>query len=823
MDLDKLNIKQLKNILKKNGIKKYSKLNKKDLIDLIKKCDKLNKELDGGTKSSGYIKALVAGKYKNDKFNITAPSKDKNYKLISKYLINKYGNKKLKDYVKTLKMNKSMYKIEIDKLNKLMKKNKNKLLKGKVKKEVEKIEKKVEENKKKKLVNKKKEEDKKENRGRKRKNLKKDALNNEEYKKLYKEREDILNIKPKDRTAKQKNRYQQIRRRMNYLLKGTGKDDPSTPKKSRKRPRNPPKIKKKRKEAIKKREEKRAKLERLKEEYERDSDSETTDDEEAEMKRAFMANPLGDVEDDGAVGAVEVEEDEITTDEEEGDGIKWGSFTKSFNKLKKLYPHTKINNLEEFSNYIIENKDEAPTKLYKRALFYKNVLKGGNGRRRRTTASRARSPSPPPPQPPQPQQRTTTTRRLHGGDNNLEGDGKDGLVSDVRQPKRGRISQLGRRHPPTAEEAELLLHLRRNAGREHDRRVREKAERRADQAILRAERAERLRRFEAEQARYRAEQARAEAERLRARVSSNVDGEDDVELGEDYSGWGKKIVGSGTIYPFDDMRELVFNKDINLDDYDLYPMAKEVVENLRGLVGTPRESRIEPLLRHLEADLIKMENEGTPPSTMPTGSGLIDWFKSKFRRARVAPAPQPTEEERAERERARAEREARREEINQHRRQQLREANERARRDRDEEEARYRRQYLMEQQRITRERRRMEEEQRQRYLRLIAHQRRREEEAIERNIDEYERSLGLMRVGDRNIKIADLEEMPSMRDEVERLRDEDYRMELGEFGGDEDDFKRNIKKYEGDFHLKEGDGYLTGKGVKLIEKIEDLI
>jgi hypothetical protein len=55
--------------------------------------------------------------------------------------------------------------------------------------------------------------------------------------------------------------------------------------------------------------------------------------------------------------------------------IKWGALTK---QLKEFNAKNNINfNLEQFSNYILENPHKFKTTTEKRALFYNNVLKGG--------------------------------------------------------------------------------------------------------------------------------------------------------------------------------------------------------------------------------------------------------------------------------------------------------------------------------------------------------------------------------------------------------------------------------------------------------------
>ena len=56
------------------------------------------------------------------------------------------------------------------------------------------------------------------------------------------------------------------------------------------------------------------------------------------------------------------------------DKIKWGTFTKAFEKFKRREPTTPLKNLKEFAEYIIKHKEDASDKLLKKARFYLNVL-----------------------------------------------------------------------------------------------------------------------------------------------------------------------------------------------------------------------------------------------------------------------------------------------------------------------------------------------------------------------------------------------------------------------------------------------------------------
>jgi hypothetical protein len=75
---------------------------------------------------------------------------------------------------------------------------------------------------------------------------------------------------------------------------------------------------------------------------------------------------------------------EVSEDEEvEGgarvdfDKIKWGSFTRMFNKYKKEHPKARVKDLEQFAKRIIKNKKEFSDKALKKAMFYLNVIKKG--------------------------------------------------------------------------------------------------------------------------------------------------------------------------------------------------------------------------------------------------------------------------------------------------------------------------------------------------------------------------------------------------------------------------------------------------------------
>ena len=53
--------------------------------------------------------------------------------------------------------------------------------------------------------------------------------------------------------------------------------------------------------------------------------------------------------------------------------IKWGSFSNQFAKYHSKHPNIKT--LSQFANYIIKHKEEFTATTFKRAEFYKNVLK----------------------------------------------------------------------------------------------------------------------------------------------------------------------------------------------------------------------------------------------------------------------------------------------------------------------------------------------------------------------------------------------------------------------------------------------------------------
>jgi hypothetical protein len=61
------------------------------------------------------------------------------------------------------------------------------------------------------------------------------------------------------------------------------------------------------------------------------------------------------------------------------DKIKWGSFTKQFQAFKRQEPNSKIDNLDEFADFIISHPNNFKKTTLKRARFYKNVIekKGG--------------------------------------------------------------------------------------------------------------------------------------------------------------------------------------------------------------------------------------------------------------------------------------------------------------------------------------------------------------------------------------------------------------------------------------------------------------
>jgi len=60
--------------------------------------------------------------------------------------------------------------------------------------------------------------------------------------------------------------------------------------------------------------------------------------------------------------------------------LKWGSFTKQFQRYKQTHPSSSISNLEEFAKSILRNPNDYHPKTLKRARFYLNVIlkkKGG--------------------------------------------------------------------------------------------------------------------------------------------------------------------------------------------------------------------------------------------------------------------------------------------------------------------------------------------------------------------------------------------------------------------------------------------------------------
>jgi len=60
--------------------------------------------------------------------------------------------------------------------------------------------------------------------------------------------------------------------------------------------------------------------------------------------------------------------------------LKWGSFTKQFQRYKQTHPSSSISNLEEFAKSILRNPNDYHPRTLKRARFYLNVIlkkKGG--------------------------------------------------------------------------------------------------------------------------------------------------------------------------------------------------------------------------------------------------------------------------------------------------------------------------------------------------------------------------------------------------------------------------------------------------------------
>jgi hypothetical protein len=55
------------------------------------------------------------------------------------------------------------------------------------------------------------------------------------------------------------------------------------------------------------------------------------------------------------------------------DKIKWGSFTKQYEKYHATHP--KCKSLEQFARYIIKHESEFNEHTLKRALFYIHVIK----------------------------------------------------------------------------------------------------------------------------------------------------------------------------------------------------------------------------------------------------------------------------------------------------------------------------------------------------------------------------------------------------------------------------------------------------------------
>jgi len=57
--------------------------------------------------------------------------------------------------------------------------------------------------------------------------------------------------------------------------------------------------------------------------------------------------------------------------------LKWGSFTKQFKAFKSSHP--RVNSLEKFAEYVIRHKDKFHRKTLKRAYFYIDIIKKGDG------------------------------------------------------------------------------------------------------------------------------------------------------------------------------------------------------------------------------------------------------------------------------------------------------------------------------------------------------------------------------------------------------------------------------------------------------------
>jgi hypothetical protein len=58
------------------------------------------------------------------------------------------------------------------------------------------------------------------------------------------------------------------------------------------------------------------------------------------------------------------------------DKVKWGTFTALYKRFLKSNPElsSKITNLEQFSKYVLDNKDKFSKKAEKKALFYQNII-----------------------------------------------------------------------------------------------------------------------------------------------------------------------------------------------------------------------------------------------------------------------------------------------------------------------------------------------------------------------------------------------------------------------------------------------------------------
>jgi hypothetical protein len=58
------------------------------------------------------------------------------------------------------------------------------------------------------------------------------------------------------------------------------------------------------------------------------------------------------------------------------DKVKWGTFTALYKRFLKFNPElsSKITNLEQFSKYVLNNKDKFSKKAEKKALFYQNII-----------------------------------------------------------------------------------------------------------------------------------------------------------------------------------------------------------------------------------------------------------------------------------------------------------------------------------------------------------------------------------------------------------------------------------------------------------------